>query len=47
MNFVAENLETGRAYKFKVRGINFNGVGPFSEEVTYYSCLPPELIIPP
>jgi hypothetical protein len=47
MNYLATGLETGRAYIFKLRAVNFNGAGPFSSEVTYYSCLPPEMIIPP
>lgn len=47
MDFTVDGLQTGLAYQFKVRAINFNGVGEFSPEVTYYSCLAPEGIIPP
>jgi hypothetical protein len=41
MNYLASDLESGRAYRFKVRALNFNGASLFSSEVVYYSCLPP------
>jgi hypothetical protein len=41
MSYLASDLETGRAYKFMVRAINFNGFGDYSTEATFYSCLPP------
>lgn len=47
MSYLADQLETGRAYKFKVRALNFNGAGEFSAESTFYSCLPPVNIKPP
>jgi len=47
MNFTVTDLVVGRGYKFKVRAVNFNGAGPFSTEVTLFSCLPPETISPP
>lgn len=40
-------LRTGVAYKFKVSALNFNGAGELSQEVTFYSCLPPTDILPP
>ena len=40
-------LIVGRAYRFKVRALNFNGAGDFSSESVYYSCLPPQEILPP
>lgn len=42
-----EDLITGAAYTFKVRSLNFNGAGQFSEEATFFSCLPPQGISPP
>jgi hypothetical protein len=47
MSFTAENLQTGFAYQFKVRALNFNGAGHFSDPATYYSCLSPQMISPP
>jgi hypothetical protein len=47
MSFVVQGLRTGVAYNFKVAALNFNGHGPQSEEVTFYSCLPPKDILPP
>jgi len=43
-SYLVENLETARAYTFKVRPLNFNGAltAQFSDEVVYFSCLPPE-----
>lgn len=40
MSYTAATIP-GRAYSFKVRAINFNGVGPFSSPALFYSCLPP------
>lgn len=34
-------MTTGRAYRFKVRSVNFNGESVDSTETTLYSCLPP------
>ena len=42
LTYLVEKLETGRAYRFKVRAVNFNGNGPFSNEAVYFSCLPPQ-----
>jgi len=35
------NLTTSKAYRFKVRSVNFNGDSEDGTEVTLYSCLPP------
>lgn len=40
-------MQSGVAYKFKTVALNFNGAGSFSSEVTYFSCLPPQDILPP
>jgi hypothetical protein len=45
--FLVQNLTTSVAYNFKLRALNFNGAGLFSEQVTYYSCLPPAILNPP
>jgi hypothetical protein len=37
-SFTAKGLIPGLVYKFKVQAINFNGVGPFSSEISIYSC---------
>jgi hypothetical protein len=44
---IVHGLQTGVAYKFKTVALNFNGAGQFSSEVTYFSCLPPQDILPP
>ena len=41
LSYHATNLTTGRAYRFKVHALNFNGKGPDSPEALIYSCLPP------
>lgn len=46
-SYTAQNLQQARAYNFKIAAVNFNGVGPFSQAVTYFSCLPPQIIQPP
>jgi len=35
------NLTTSKAYRFKVRSVNFNGDSEDGTEVTLFSCLPP------
>jgi len=36
-----ENIIPGKAYRFKVAGINFNGEGPASASATLFMCLSP------
>lgn len=36
-------LVTGRDYQFRVLAYNFNGEGNWSDQVTYFSCLPPSV----
>jgi hypothetical protein len=45
--YLIQDLQTGLAYNFKLRALNFNGVGAFSDQVTYFSCLPPAIMLPP
>lgn len=35
------NLTSGRAYRFKVMGANFNQISPFSNIVSFYACQAP------
>lgn len=46
-SYLAQNLQQARAYNFMIAAVNFNGVGPSSPSVTYFSCLPPQMIQPP
>lgn len=39
--YIAQNLDTGRLYRFKVSAYNFNGEGPTSDPMTTYSCIAP------
>jgi len=39
--FLAKDLLTARAYNFYLVAVNFNGAGPRSPVVKYFSCLPP------
>ena len=45
--YLIQNLTTGMAYNFKIHALNFNGAGLFSTQVTYYSCLPSAIMLPP
>jgi hypothetical protein len=48
LNYMSvENLQTGQRYAFKVAALNFNGAGPLSDMVLFFSCLPPREIMPP
>jgi hypothetical protein len=40
-SFLKSNLTVSKAYRFKVRSVNFNGESVDGTEVTLYSCLPP------
>jgi hypothetical protein len=45
--YLIKDLQTGLAYNFKLRALNFNGAGAFSAQATYFSCLPPAIMLPP
>lgn len=45
--FEASGLTTGSRYRFKVAALNHNGVGDYTEPLEFFSCLPPEEILPP
>ena len=45
--FLADNLTSGRAYNFKLQALNSNGASVEGEQVTFYSCLPPSMLLPP
>ena len=45
--FLVTGLTTGDSYRFKVTALNYNGAGPFTEEIQFYSCLPPTDILAP
>lgn len=40
-SFLKTNLTMSKAYRFKVRSVNFNGESVDGTEVTLFSCLPP------
>ena len=46
-SYSAENLDTGRLYRFKVSAYNFNGEGLLSEEMTTYACVAPSKMAQP
>ena len=46
-HYSVTGLSVGDSYRFKVASLNENGAGPFTEEVEYFSCLPPGDILPP
>ncbi len=39
--YIVGDLVQQRGYRFRVRAENFNGFGPYSDIVTFYTCLPP------
>ena len=45
--FEATGLQTGSRYRFKVTALNYNGEGDPSEEIEFFSCLPPTGMLPP
>lgn len=48
VNFVdAQYLNTGEKYRFRVAGLNFNGIGPYSQVEEFFACKPPLDILPP
>ena len=47
VSYIAENLDTGRFYRFKVSAYNFNGEGLASAEMTTYSCSSPSIMEKP
>lgn len=45
--YVADGLETGEIYRFKVSANNYNGEGTASSEMTTYSCVAPDVMTAP
>ena len=45
-SFIADDLQTGQFYRFKVSAYNFNGEGELSEEMTTYACVSPTRMKP-
>jgi hypothetical protein len=41
VTYIAEDLDTGRLYRFKVSAYNFNGEGEMSSELKTYACISP------
>jgi hypothetical protein len=44
-SYVAEELDTGRYYRFKVSAYNYNGEGEMSEQMTTYACVAPSKML--
>jgi hypothetical protein len=40
-------VKVGRAYRFKVSALNYNGEGPASDEALLFMCLPPKDLAAP
>ena len=47
LSYLAQGLDKGFAYRFKVEALNFNGAGTESDEAILYACLPPSGLLPP
>jgi hypothetical protein len=47
VSYLAEGLDTGRFYRFKVSAYNFNGEGDTSDELTTYACVSPSRMVQP
>ena len=45
--YLASGLQSGTAYRFKVRAMNFNGDSPDSDEFIFYTCLAPSNLSAP
>jgi len=39
--YIVGDLIQQRGYRFRIRAENFNGFGPYSNIVTFFTCLPP------
>lgn len=46
-SYVAEDLQTGGYYKFKVSAYNFNGEGPMSDALETHACVAPSKMLAP
>jgi len=46
-SFTVFNVSSKTNYRFKVRAVNFNGYGPFSNVTTLNTCTSPGFIAPP
>lgn len=47
LSYNVKNLTIGQSYRFKVTALNFNGESADSNEVIFYSCLPPTNLAAP
>lgn len=41
VSYIADDLDTGRFYRFKVSAYNFNGEGAMSPSMETYACVAP------
>lgn len=47
VTYIADDLDTGRYYRFRISAYNFNGEGATSPEMETYACVSPSKMSPP
>ena len=47
VTFIADDLDTGRFYRFRISAFNFNGESEMSPEIETYACLAPSKMAAP